>query len=417
MNNLILSTFDVISNSTSTTNTSALYIGNCLLVDPDGYPYVEWMYNLMGQCVHSPLEQSSFYVGLGSLALYIVSGIPQVIENFMKGNADGLSPYTLAMFIIGDSSNLLGAILTRQLFTQILLAIYFVTIEVILISQFLFYKLKALWNKRKHKGQEQLHDEEDDKASSANTSAIVSAAVDTHSCTSMTCTPLEEHNNDFLSDSEQQPHHENGLMNLKGNVNSTRTVSLLVLLMVFFYLMFTMNHSSNNLNIPQQHNEQQTGRRLLSTHEDQITTKDHNSVQFPPVATEAIIGYTIGFISTTCSIGSRIAQIIKNFMKGTYGMNPLLFGCSVFGNILYSSSIFLFSVNGSFLLYKIPWLTSSLVNICLDSFIIAQYIYFTFIKKKQPQLENQKTLENSEKSKLELQNEERIENKLKALEV
>ncbi|EFC44339.1 predicted protein [Naegleria gruberi] len=303
----------ILSSNSSLGNQSSLYIGNCLLVDPDGYPYIEWMYSIMGECVHSPLEQSSFYVGLGSIVLYLFGGIPQIVQNFIKHHADGLSPWTLAQWMVGDGSNLLGAVLTGQLFTQILLAVYFVLVDIILIGQY-------------HHHEETIHE-------------------DTNAA----------------------------------KLNSPLNISILLVLIAFFCIFQIINTAQLNPNlIGAEFTNQRVGRKLLTIQEE----KDHNSVEFPPTSAKSIIGYVIGCIATVSYLGSRIAQTFKNFKRGsTEGMNPILFLCSVSGNILYSLSIFLFSVDSSFLMYKIPWLCSSLGNITLDTVILSQYTFYTFIKK------------------------------------
>jgi hypothetical protein len=43
----------------------------------------------------------------------------QLIENYRKKDASSLSPILLTLWFLGDGSNLLGALLTGQLFTQV----------------------------------------------------------------------------------------------------------------------------------------------------------------------------------------------------------------------------------------------------------------------------------------------------------
>jgi uncharacterized protein with PQ loop repeat len=50
-----------------------------------------------------------------SIVLWIVPMVPQLAENYRRKSCEGLSVGFLLFWIIGDSMNLLGAYLTRQL--------------------------------------------------------------------------------------------------------------------------------------------------------------------------------------------------------------------------------------------------------------------------------------------------------------
>ncbi|KAG2374335.1 hypothetical protein C9374_010905 [Naegleria lovaniensis] len=473
-----------LNTNTSVPNNSSLYIGDCLKLDPDGRPYIPWMYDVMGECVHSGLEQASFYVGLLSLVLYLFGGIPQVITTFRKGHADGLSVVTLAQWMIADGSNLIGAALTGQLFTQILLAAYFVLMDFIFIGQYLFYNSRKLWRKHVQKKKdlksglsnvvnpkqahdehpeiititdfhaETLHDEhpmeirDDTKRKevlegvhiSGDVSARVGVGVnvgaammpahlhyqgeeETSSDTSspmgenihiefdvphqptiisiqdpvITASSLPENSHlPFSQISAQSTTTSEAFSNNPSNPKppNTKLYSFSTFFIVFSILII-LSCSIYKILTPLKHDSQEvastikTGRKLLSsrlvygTAQDSTAQKDHNAREFPPVKPYAIVGYVIGCVSTVCYMGSRIAQIVNNFRRGsTEGMNPVLFICSVVGNLLYALSIFLFSIDSSYLSSKIPWLASSLGNQFLDYTILSQYVFYTFIKKK-----------------------------------
>jgi low temperature requirement protein LtrA len=67
----------------------------------------------------------------------------------------------LIQWILGDSLNAIGAILTGQLTTQILTGIYFVSMDVILIAQWIYYMMK---NRIKSQNEETLEDGEESQA-------------------------------------------------------------------------------------------------------------------------------------------------------------------------------------------------------------------------------------------------------------
>lgn len=507
---------DSVNSTTNSTNTTSLYIGSCLRVDPDGLPYIVWMYDFMGMCVHSANEQASFYVAIISLICWIIGCVPQIITNFRKGHADGLSPVLLAQWMVGDGSSLIGTILSSQMTTQIVLAAYFVVIDVTLISQYVFYKSRdkyRAWKKMKeHDSHFEIHDSNDHivgqlknsssielstiqngqlstTSSTINTESLIpvssASAIATVGATSnpigvasinpsikfqgddsskgsnssskanfqeddfqmvadsdqsvvkivpssemtentkptsieedigMTLkkissriiTPLDS---DKTNDTPQQentsqndtPQQENTSQPSSNNDQSSSTstdsqqsntsqsnndqtklqISTAILgalvLMCILNVFFTSFYSTSHKSI--EHNNIRIGRKLLSI--ESALSADHNTVPFPPATTIGIIGFSIGWISTCCYIGSRVAQITKNYRAhSTEGLNPVLFGAAILGNLFYSLEIFLFSLDSNFLLSKLPWLISSCGDVCLDSFIMTQYVFYTFIKKK-----------------------------------
>ncbi len=69
-----------------------------------------------------------------------VTQVPQLIENYQTGSADGISLAFLAVWFVGDLANLLGAVWAKLVPTVIALAIYFCIADTVLILQCLYYK-------------------------------------------------------------------------------------------------------------------------------------------------------------------------------------------------------------------------------------------------------------------------------------
>ena len=69
--------------------------------------------------------------------------LPQLIENYRTGSADGVSLAFLAVWFIGDLANLIGAVGARLVPTVIALAIYFCFADAVLISQCLYYRYRG----------------------------------------------------------------------------------------------------------------------------------------------------------------------------------------------------------------------------------------------------------------------------------
>lgn len=65
--------------------------------------------------------------------------VPQLIENYRSGSADGVSLLFLSVWMVGDITNLAGALWARLVPTVIALAVYFCFADAILISQCVYY--------------------------------------------------------------------------------------------------------------------------------------------------------------------------------------------------------------------------------------------------------------------------------------
>lgn len=85
--------------------------------------------------------------------------MPQLVENYKQGSAEGISLLFLCVWFIGDIANLIGAVWAGLVPTVIALAIYFCFADSILISQCVYYNVVN--SRRKRKASEQSTDTED----------------------------------------------------------------------------------------------------------------------------------------------------------------------------------------------------------------------------------------------------------------
>jgi uncharacterized protein with PQ loop repeat len=65
---------------------------------------------------------------------------PQIIENFRRNSADGLSVQFIVAWLLGDVFNILGAVLQGVLPTMLILAIYYAIADFVLLAQCFYYK-------------------------------------------------------------------------------------------------------------------------------------------------------------------------------------------------------------------------------------------------------------------------------------
>lgn len=94
------------------------------------YPFNEFIAQYFSECVYTPVEVLSFYIGMSSLGFWICCQLPQFYKNYQKKSGAALSKWFLIEWFSGDLLNLLGCILTKQLATQLATSILFVIIDV-----------------------------------------------------------------------------------------------------------------------------------------------------------------------------------------------------------------------------------------------------------------------------------------------
>ncbi|XP_015727724.1 putative uncharacterized protein SLC66A1L isoform X2 [Coturnix japonica] len=102
-----------------------------------------WIWHLLEECVENAWEYCSVVIGLISIVCFLFAALPQIHVACRDGKVDqALSLGFLLCWIAGDLTNLIGCYLTNQLPIQTVTAISYVNMDIVLISQFVYYKLK-----------------------------------------------------------------------------------------------------------------------------------------------------------------------------------------------------------------------------------------------------------------------------------
>ncbi|GAW19111.1 hypothetical protein ANO14919_085950 [Xylariales sp. No.14919] len=86
------------------------------------------------------VEAISGICGSISIASWVVVFSPQIIENFRRSSADGLSVQFIIAWLLGDVFNVLGAVFQGVLPTMLILAIYYTIADIVLLGQCFYYK-------------------------------------------------------------------------------------------------------------------------------------------------------------------------------------------------------------------------------------------------------------------------------------
>lgn len=68
-----------------------------------------------------------------------ISLFPQIIQTYKDKSVEGLSPYFLTSWLLGDIMSLFGAVMTKQLLFQIIMAVYYLTNDLVICGQYYYY--------------------------------------------------------------------------------------------------------------------------------------------------------------------------------------------------------------------------------------------------------------------------------------
>ena len=107
----------------------------CDPVTKDGHHFSTVIAYVFHQCYYTPLELTSFILGMLNIVCWLVAQVPQVIQNFIIKDGGALSTGFMVMWLVGDTTNLLGCIFTHQLPTQLYVSVYYCCMDIILLSQ------------------------------------------------------------------------------------------------------------------------------------------------------------------------------------------------------------------------------------------------------------------------------------------
>ncbi|KAH0555812.1 hypothetical protein GP486_006242 [Trichoglossum hirsutum] len=102
-------------------------------------PFLTYLSSHLHTCLPTPLALLSTTLGTLSIASWLFAQLPQIFKNYSLQSTSGLSIYFLVEWCLGDSTNLLGALLTRQAVWQVVVAAYYVSVDIVLVWQYAWY--------------------------------------------------------------------------------------------------------------------------------------------------------------------------------------------------------------------------------------------------------------------------------------
>ena len=281
-------------------------------------------------CVPTPLAFLSTTLGIFSLISWLFAQLPQLYKNYQIQSASGLSIYFLAEWLLGDLTNLLGALFTRQATWQWVVAAYYVTVDLAMVVQYIWYSHVRPWRKGKRLagGTE---DNPHDRGSGNTTidippsdgSSETEQIYGGHNSddkkpiripleTSDSSSSREEANFSFSLNEKYGP--KSSCQTTKRIPSSSAAFPLSKPLLVVSMLCVVLTKASP-LHM-----------------QDATSTTPKTSYEFA--------GQILSWCSTALYFGSRLPQIYKNWVRrSTSGLSPVLFVAAFFGNLFYSTSL------------------------------------------------------------------------------
>ena len=287
-------------------------------------------------CVPTPLALLSTALGILSIISWLFAQLPQVIKNHKLKSASGLSIYFLAEWLLGDVTNLLGALLTRQAAWQVVVAIYYVTVDLCLVFQYVWYSHYKPWRVKRLSAMDMAYNDPDDDAAREPLIGMAlspDAARSGSQARAVRKGPAEQPGPPAEPKSIGKSLFRNLNYSWSPKEKTTPTSS---------YRSIRRPHGSPSPGIS-------PNTLLLISFLFAILAKAspvHPSPQSPTFAATSEsnsleqAGRIFSWMSTALYLGSRVPQIFKNYRRrSTAGLSPYLFIAAFFGNLFYSCSL------------------------------------------------------------------------------
>jgi uncharacterized protein with PQ loop repeat len=295
---------------------------------------------------------------------------PQIIENFQRGSADGLSLQFLIVWLAGDVFNILGAALQGVLPTMIILAVYYTIADIVLLCQCFYYR-GFTWR-------------DEVIPPKPNTRPIGEATETTGLLSHQQGFDGTERRSSIFSQisanhlSPAVPLLDVTKLSQAATMENQKQTSRLQA--TFFNLFAILMVCASGIVGWYASNRSQGGH--------QRAKPDDSDLSF------SLWGQIFGYLCAVLYLGSRIPQILLNYRrKSTEGVSILFFLFACIGNLTYVLSIFAYEphcagkhgkcakgeaagIYGRYILVNASWLLGSMGTLFLDFGIFAQFFMY-----------------------------------------
>ncbi|KAJ5578197.1 uncharacterized protein N7459_007161 [Penicillium hispanicum] len=283
-------------------------------------------------CLPTPLALISSVLGTLSIVSWLFAQLPQIYKNYQVQSTSGLSIFFLVIWCLGDASNLLGALFTRQAGWQVVVASYYVLVDITLVAQFFWY---THYKTRRYEGYIEVpHSDDSDARGGVLQGVPLSGNEETHQPPAPVDMTLKKSEvQDMGVQTGSTLNSSAGRMHSYGNEKWSaprRTVR--------------MSSSANSppFALPRTMLIASLVCAVLAN----AAPTEANPAPHPPIFDAPretiieVVGRIFSWMSTLLYLGSRPPQLFKNYRrKSTEGLSPLLFMAAFCGNLFYSSSL------------------------------------------------------------------------------
>ena len=307
-------------------------LGNWVNLPKHCTPTSQYLINFSSafhSCVPTSLAFLSTALGILSIISWLFAQVPQIYKNYQLKSASGLSIYFLGIWLVGDSSNLLGAILTRQAAWQVVVAGYYVCVDIGLVSQYVWY----IHLQSPRKGGPLGNASETNGPGTGPGEVLFGISPSDGSSTESADTK------DGKSDGKplETPTKPRDIQGPARDISSSFSKEKDTLGLGSF-IHPTERHGTPSFG------PSPRALLLVSTLCVGLSNASPLYLQFKDTSTTVSssesIGRILSWCSTGCYLGSRLPQIYRNaHRRSTAGLSPILFIAAFFGNLFYSSSL------------------------------------------------------------------------------
>lgn len=312
-------------------------------------PFLLYISSVFNTCIPTPLAFLSSLLGFLSIGAWLFALPPQLYKNFAESSASGLSVYFLTEWFLGDLTNMLGALFTEQAAWQVVVAAYFVMVDVILCGQYIWYERIRSWRDKHHEETKPLIEEDGDYDNAGGVLGGISVSDEMEEmsedgrqdqplngappCDSMATggkASTSRHNSDNKSvkalqssPASQKPQKPTSYLTEKPKITRIKPSAIplapsqqtLFLLSILCAVLANASPISPSITAAPPLNRP-------------TTTPIENA------------GRILSWLSSLLYLGSRVPQIYKNYSRrSTSGLSPSLFIAAFTGNFFYSTSV------------------------------------------------------------------------------
>lgn len=282
-------------------------------------------------CIPTPQAFLSTLLGTLSIVSWLFAQLPQIYKNYQIKSTAGLSVFFLTEWLLGDATNLLGALFTKQATWQVIIASYYVFVDLCLVFQYFWYThfSAKFYGESLHSSASSMQsDGESDMINSLSPinsnfrDEVEPPTKDDDEPGPKASQPLKIGEPQFSTVQWEKPRSLAQSPSRVGEkcgqswIGSPRTVLLAA-------TVSALVSSSQAAPLP----------ALETSH-------IHSSGLMRTETPLEIAGTIISWCSTLLYLGSRLPQLYKNFKRqSTAGLSPLLFFAAFCGNMFYSTSL------------------------------------------------------------------------------